>query len=354
MVAAFFVARAAGWLTGSDALARLATALSGATPLVALWLVEGLLRRHAPPAVKVALTAGFAATLALAALVTSWSVVAESVLVIVVVGGYAVLGGLLLLRDEGSLTGVENRTIRRLLAATPFLLLTLLTDFRGLFTAIPIRLGALGVLVLVYACFGAEGLSAPGRTRVLNLAGFAAIATTLALGFAATQAAADLALDFMIAAVVFSSLVLAGLASQEIGARSERARPPSPLLGALDVASFEAALRSDPILQDARILAGPDLRDVEDAALAALLATRPVLRRREAPWRLPVTADGVERAMSLMLTHEATHLMRLSAAPLRLAAFAVPAIADDPRTELEIVVAQRLAEALYASAPAQR
>lgn len=49
--------------------------------------------------------------------------------------------------------------------------------------------------------------------------------------------------------------------------------------------------------------------------------------------------------MSLLRTYEATPLMRLGSIPLCVAAFAVPPMADDPRTEIEIVVAQRLGEA---------
>jgi len=351
LVGGFFFARAAGWLTGSDLLVRLGTALAGATPLAALWLAEGLLRRHAPPALKLALASGCLLIAALAAFLPSWTAVHEVLLLIVVVGGYGALTWLLLKRDRSSLTSAENRTIGRLLVALPFLLLTLLTDFRGLFALIPIRLGALGVLLLIYSCFGANGLSAPGRTRIFNLCGFLAIAATLAFGFAATQSRADGALDFMIAAVVFSGLVLAGLASEEIGARSERARPASALLDAANSAAFEAAL--DPILQDARILEGRRLEDVDHPDLVALLTRRPILRRSEAPWGMAPNSEGVERALSLLMTYDATHLMRLGSAPLRIAAFAVPPIADDPRTEMEIVVAQRLAEALYSRPPAR-
>lgn len=92
---------------------------------------------------------------------------------------------------------------------------------------------------------------------------------------------------------------------------------------------------------------GPELSDVDDPALRALLTERPILRRQEAPWALSAESDGVERAMSLLMTYEATHLMRLRADPLQIAAFAVPSIADDPRTEIEIVIAQRMGEALY-------
>lgn len=353
LVSAFFFARAAGWIAGSDALTRVATALAGATPLAALWLAEGLLRRHAPLAIKIALTAGCFLIAALAAFIPLWTTLDAILLLVDVVGGYAALTWLLLKRDRPSLTSAENRTIRRLLVALPFLLLTLLTDFRGLFAAIPIRLGALGVAVLIYSCFGANGLSAPGKTRIFNLAGFVAIAAALALAFAATQSAADHSLDFMIAAVVFCGLVLAGLASEEIGARSERARAPSPLLDAADSRAFEAALKVDPILQDARILVGAQLADVVHPELVALLTRRPILLRRDAPWGMLSDCEGAERAMSLLLTYDATHLMRLGSAPLRIAAFAVPSIADDPRTEMEIVFAQRLGEALYARAPSK-
>ena len=349
LVATLFLVRAVGWLAGSEVLERVTTALAGATPLVALFVVEGLLRRHAPLTVKAALSAGCAAMAMLAALNAHWTTINEILLFVLVVGGYLLLTWLLVSRDTASLTSSENRTIRRLLAVLPFLLIMLATDFRGLFPHIPIRLGALGVLVLMYSCFSADGLSAPGKTRIFNLLGFLLIAAALAIGFAATQSQIDDALIFEIAAVIFAGLVLSGLVSEEIGARSERARTPSPLLRALNPAAFEAALKSDPILQDAKILIGPALHDAGGPELAALLNGRPILRRNEAPWGLPSNDDGVERAMSLLQSYEATHLMRLGSVPLRIAAFAVPPIADDPRTEIEIVIAQRLGEAFYSA-----
>jgi hypothetical protein len=351
LVSAFFFIRACGWLLGSDLLGKLATMLAGATPLVGLFIVEGLLRRHSPPFAKASLSLGAIAIAILTVLNWRWTTLNQSLLLVLVVGGYGLLTWLLLARDRVSLTSSENRTVRRILVATPFLLILLVTDFRGLFPFIPIRLGALGVLLLMYSCFGADGLSAPGMTRVLKLFGFLVISATLAAGFVATQDHAGSAIVVDISAVVFSSLVLAGLVSEEIGARSERARPLSPLLRAMDLLDFEAALRTHHLLQDARILDGAALRDVEDSALVALMTDRPVLRRQEAPWRLPAESDGVERAMSLLMTYEATHLMRLGSTPLRIAAFTVPAIADDPRTEIEIAIAQRLGEALYEKAP---
>src|SRR5262245_27548123 len=57
--AAFFFVRATAWLLGSIMLDRFASALAGAVPLAGLLVAEGLLRRHAPRWLKLALTAGF-------------------------------------------------------------------------------------------------------------------------------------------------------------------------------------------------------------------------------------------------------------------------------------------------------
>jgi hypothetical protein len=345
VISALFFVRALDWLSGSMALSRLASTLAGVTPLVGLLVVEGLLRRHAPASFKMAIV-GAAGLVALSALV-DWPAggVSGIELLVVVFGGYAALTGLLLARDKTGLTRIENRTIRRLLGAVAFLLPLILTDFRSVFPFVPVRLGALGVLILLYVSFSATGLSAPGRARVLSLLGFLAIATCFAFGYSAVQDADVDALS-KVAAVGFAGLVLAGLLSEELGARSERSRPTSPLLRARDRDAFEAAFRLDPILQDARIFDAAELADVDDPRLHALLARFPVLRRRDAPWGLDPHDGGVERALSLLMSHEASHLLRLRARPMRLVAFTVPAIASDPRTEAEIDLAQRLGETL--------
>jgi hypothetical protein len=350
LVSALFCVRAIGWMTDSLLIGRLASALAGATPLAGLFVVEGLLRRHAPRPVKIILTGGCVLVAVLAIFYSTPDLDSGAIMLVVVFGGYVTLAWLPLTRDASSLTAPENRAIRRLLGAVAFLLPLILTDFRSVFPAIPVRLGALGVLIVLYVSFGAGGLTTPGRTRFYCLIGFLLIAATLALGFGAAQGEVDESLLLTIGAVGFSSLVLAGLLSEEIGARSERARPPSSILGARDAAAFEAALKTDPLLQDARILTGATLADVDGPQLGALLARHGVLRRKDAPWDLSASDGGVERALSLMLTYDATHILRLGRTPLRLAAFTLPPIANDPRAEAEIVLAQRLGETLYADA----
>jgi len=50
------------------------------------------------------------------------------------------------------------------------------------------------------------------------------------------------------------------------------------------------------------------------------------------------------------MTYDATHVMRLSCEPLRLAVFALPQIAADVRAESEIAAAQRIGELIFTRA----
>ena len=56
---------------------------------------------------------------------------------------------------------------------------------------------------------------------------------------------------------------------------------------------------------------------------------------------------AVERAMSLFMTYDATHVMRLSRQPMRLAIFALPQISSDVRAESELAAAQRIGELIF-------
>ena len=82
----------------------------------------------------------------------------------------------------------------------------------------------------------------------------------------------------------------------------------------------------------------------------SLLRASPVLSRARAPWGRIRKDDGTERAMSLLVSHDATHLMVLCRDPLRLAVITVPATAIDARTENDLSIARRLADQLYTQA----
>ena len=302
--AVFFFVRAAAWLSGAIMLDRLTTALAGAVPLAGLLVAEGVLRRHAPLWLKIAAAAGCVLP-GLALVLRLPDAAVNLVNLCVVFAGFGAVAWLLVRRDPAGLTAAENRLIRRLVAVLIVLLPLIATDFRSIFPAIPVRLGAVGALVILYVGFGAGGLTTLARTRVFAMLAFLVIAGCFALAFGMIRSGgADIAELVRVEAVGFSGLMLAGLLSEELGAQGERAHPPGPLLLADDPERFAAALATHPLLADARILAGDALADVAGADFTALLARasgpapargavgpRPARRRR----RARAVADRVAR-----------------------------------------------------------
>jgi hypothetical protein len=145
-------------------------------------------------------------------------------------------------------------------------------------------------------------------------------------------------------------LIFAALSSEVLGARSERRRPTDPLLAASTREQFAAALKDHRLISSAVILDAAEVEPLLHPAFESLMTEKPVLRRADAPWARSTRDDGVERAMSLFITYDATHVMRLSHQPLRLVIFALPQISSDVRAESEIVAAQRIGETIFGHA----
>jgi hypothetical protein len=213
---------------------------------------------------------------------------------------------------------------------------------------VPVRLGAIGALLVLYLGFGSGNLRASAGERMATVLGFAVIAALLALGYGAANGEGELAQMVRAGVVALSALLCAAIFSEARGARAERNRPLDPLLRARTSAAFEAGLAAHPLLSGARLLAGADLEHVRHPAFRALLQESGVLRRAAAPWGRPDTDDGVERALSLMTAHEATDLVLLTAEPMRVLAVALPAIARDARSEGDIHLARLAGEIAFA------
>ena len=113
-----------------------------------------------------------------------------------------------------------------------------------------------------------------------------------------------------------------------------------------------AALKEHRLIGGALILAGDEIAPLRHPAFDSLIAERPILKRADVPWGRTVRDDGVERATSLFMTYDATHVMRLSQHPMRLAIFSLPQISSDIRAESEIAAAQRIGELIFSRAAA--
>src|SRR5262249_26380792 len=158
---------ALSWLTGSSVLNAFTIILAALTPLASLTVAEGLLRRHAPRSLKLAVSGG--AILVAGLLPIAPDVVAVAALLAVVTGGFVAIAILLWTRDRGSLTVAENQAVQRLVLVMILLSPLLITDFRAIWPDVPVRLGAVGALIVLFAGFGPGGAHLRGRDRALNL-----------------------------------------------------------------------------------------------------------------------------------------------------------------------------------------
>jgi hypothetical protein len=349
-VAVFFLLRAVSWVSGDQMTAHVVDALAMATPLVSLIVAEGLMRRHAPRLLKLFVIA--APVLLLLAKVTPGipDEVASGLLLAGVLGGYLGIAVFLWRHDPASLTGAENANIGRVLLALLVLAPLILTDFRSVWPDMPVRLGAVGALLLLYLSFGTGNLQASAVTRLGTIAVFAAIAAIFAFGYSATGSDSGAGHVMRVFMVGFSGLLLAAIISEARGASSERTRTNGSLLSATSPDTFEAGLREHTLLGGARILQGAALDHVRDQAFDALLADNCVLRRSAAPWGRPLTDDGVERALSLMMAYDATDLAVLTKSPLRLMVFSLPAVSRDARSEADIQLVRLVGELAFTKA----
>jgi hypothetical protein len=346
VIAALFLIRGAAWWTGSVVLDRLSVLPASLIPLGALIVTEGILRRHAPRAVKIAALAG-AAVLGLGGALglEQFAKPYAIALALFQLAGFVTCGLLLARRDRAALMGSENRSIGRLAVGALVVLPFILTDFRTLWPDIPVRLGALGALLTVTVMLIAGG-GAETRRHGLTLMTLR-LASSALLGIAAAFMAADVDVAQIIrfCAVAVAGVLTIGMTdalralfeSQEPGLLNSMAASP-----ALTRAGLVAELARHPIFESARRFRQADLAPYDPSLLHELLATSRVLRRSEAPWGLALTHPAVERMTSLMTAHSATHVIALGQDPIDLIALAVPVTSADPATETALTLVQRL------------
>lgn len=347
IVALLFLLRGLAWWSGSEALDDLALIPAALIPLGALIVTEGLLRRHAPRALKLtALIGGLVLGLAGAFGPRAMDMPYAMLLSAFQLAGFAVCAVLLAARDRTSLLGWENRAISRIALGAVLLIPFVITDFRTLAPEMPVRLGALGALLVVTAILIA-GASAETQRQALWLAGLRLVASAL-LGAAAASVARDVdaAQVMRYCAVAMSAVLTIGLMTDALRAVLD-ARQPGVLgsIGASRAASradLIAELMRQPIFESARRYREDDLAAYDPPLLRDCLAEHRVLRRADAPWGRPAHDPAVERIVSLMAATGATHVLVLSHQPVDLIVLAVSVIAADPATETALTLVQRL------------
>ena len=347
-IAAFlFFARGLAWWTGNGWLDRLALIPAAMVPLGALIVTEGILRRHAPRVVKIAAVAG-AALLGLAGVVgleryaTPYSVV----LSLFQLAGFATCAWLLATRDQSTLMASENRSIARLAVGAVIVIPFIVTDFQVLAPDIPVRLGALGALLVVTAVLIAGGDTETRRQGISLTALRLSSAALLGAAAACVAPDVDAAQVMRFSAVAISGVLTIGLMTDTLRAWFESREPGVLNSVAASVARSRdeliAELTRHPMFESARRYRESDLGAYDPPLLRNFLLTRRVLRRPEAPWGLAASDSAVERVVSLMKANNATHVIILSHDPVDILVLAVPVISADPATETALALVRRL------------
>ncbi len=346
-IATLFLMRGAAWWTGSPFLDRLADLPAGLIPIGALTVTEGILRRHAPRALKMAaliggIVLGLGGAFGLERFVGPYG----TALALFQLAGFAVCAWLLAARDRATLLASENRSINRLTAGALVVIPFILTDFRTLFPDIPVRLGALGALLAVAVILIAGG---GAETRRHGLAMMALrLSSSALLGVAAAFIApdADAAQIVRFGAVAVAGVLTIGLMTDALRALFESQEP--GLLNSVAASPARtrdqliAELARHPIFESARRLRESELAAYDPPLLHDFLSSRRVLRRPDAPWGLPSTDPAVERMISLMNANSATHVLVLAHDPVDLIVLAVPVTSADPATETALALVRRL------------
>jgi hypothetical protein len=345
--ASLFALRSAAWTTGSETLDLLSLVPAALVPFGALIVTEGMLRRHAPRLVKLAAILGAAVlglggALGLGRFATPYSIS----LSLFLLAGFAACAWLLMTRDRNSLLASENRSIDRTTIGALVLIPFIMTDFQSLIPGIPVRLGALGTLLIVTAVLIASGGAETRRQGILLVALRLSSAALLGIATAYVSADVDAAQIMRFCAIAVAGVLTIGLMTDTLRAFLESREP-----GILNsVAASPARTRDQliaelvlhPIFESARRYREVELADYDPPLLRDVLGRRRVLRRSEAPWGLASDHPCAERMLSLMTANSATHIIIVSHDPVDMIVLAVPVVSADPATETAIALVRRL------------
>lgn len=347
LAALLFLLRGIAWSSGSAWLDRLALLPAASVPLGALVLTEGILRRHAPRAIKLTALAGAIVLGVLGVfgppeLDDIYSIALSSFQLL----GFATCAWLLVRRDRTMLSASENRGIGRLAVGALMVMPFIVTDFQLLFPNIPVRLGALGALLVVTAVVIAGGGAQTQRQEIMLSVVRLASAALLGAAAACITGDVDTAQIMRFCAVAISGVLTIALMTDTLRASFE-AREPGVLnavaaSGAQNRAELLAELARHPMFESAERVSEDQLAAYDPSVLRGFLATRRVLRRAEQPWGLAASDPAVERMMSLMTARGASHVIILSHDPIDLIVIAVPVIFADPTTETALSLVRRL------------
>ncbi|MBP9185295.1 MAG: hypothetical protein KBF78_19355 [Fuscovulum sp.] len=345
LLAALMAVRVAGWTTGLGLFDGLTVALAGAVPLAAVALTEGLLRRHAPPALKwlaLAGTLAFAVAAVLPPAVLPMATRGLGLMIYQMVV-LASLGVIVLARDRNDLAAEENRAIDRMLASLALILPLLAGDFRTAGLDLPIRTAPIAILGLAWLSLGLGHATSKARHLAAGFAGVLALSAAVA-GTLAGAAGLDLRTTLQAGGIVLCALLLLAIAI-EAHALAAEARSDTVLRHlahgpADDPRAFLEDLQRRAGVEAAALLSATDLADFDLPRLGAIFAADPL---RTAAHRAALPPEDREQLDWLFTRFAASHALLIRPDPLLLLVVNRPAVGGAELAELELRALQRMA-----------
>lgn len=339
-----FTGRVLMILTGIEAFRILVLFAAAIIPLAVLILTEGLLRRHAPAAIKAVVGCG---AIAFAVSSVWYSASIDPMRLFALLGfqllGFILSGWLIVSRDKASLSASENAMVVRLGLSLILFIPLAAGDFLLLYIGLPIQFSALGVLILCWLAIGLGRTHLGHRATLVNLGVMVTAAITVGAMIASFAMLGRDGYLLTIAAIMTTLFVVAILTD----ARALRLEEQSfGLLHQLatsqmdDTMAFLQDLQDHPLVEGAVVVSQESLDGLQDDTLAKIFQAAPVLRKSDPP-QLGATAD--DHIAYLFERYTATHVMLAMPQPRVLVALSMPSLSASPSAELELQVVQRMA-----------
>ncbi len=334
---AFRVGHWADWGWVYTAITYSAAAL---LPLFALLLAEGMMRLHAPKAMKYYCGCGAFVFVLAALLPAGWlGDIHTRLLLVFQLSGLGGVAYMVLRRDYSGLSDVENQALNRVMLSFLLILPFLATDFLSPFAAaIPARLGGVAVLGL---CLLTISINRTNLSHWRIVASMTALCGVVALSTIITARLANtsLLLSFQIGAVALATTMLLATWQAMRTLRTEDGY----LLILREIALSsntgpDAAahlIRQGAGISDALVLRDDDLGDFDTDVLRGLFADEPV--------RIGSKVQGNEQLSWLFKKFEATHAICITTTPMCLVLCNNPGLMAYDSCGYGLTVLQRMA-----------
>ncbi len=348
-IAFLLLMRSTSWyLGGSELLDKFEMTPAILIPLSALLLTEGLLRRHAPLFAKIVVTAG-----TVFFMVWNWRV-GLSVIGLSAFAGFlattiAMDAYLLITRERGSLSSSENNLINAFIVAVLFCVPLVITDFREELGAVPLRLGSIGALLLVYVFI--RGTQKDTRKRAVFFTISRFVGRGAILGFAQWVIIADVAEirghEISLAIALASSLVMLFMVIDHIEQLGEERQrySISHWIGREainNLGEFTSALQKLPQLGNIRLLHEDRLKRYDETVVVPFLKEHVVVSLAKARKQWQAGHPPRDQILDLLESQSATHLCMISEKPWILIVCTLPEVGQGSSHEVELRVIQKL------------